>query len=143
MILYQILQNTLVLQQDYQKLQLIITQLQIILICGRSISLRLTHFCSCGFRASSNRPSHKTILNCFVRQSVAIVKLRLPKPCTTASLFRLHFGLRVTSTAFAIIKVILAFHTVCTFILHFAFFYKIMKAFYPFRFFTRAILHES
>ena len=40
-------------------------------------------FCSCGFRT-------------YVLQSyVANIMLRLPKPCTSASLFRLHTGFRI------------------------------------------------
>ena len=66
---------------------------------ARGMQVKILHigfrsFAPVGFGLTSYRPSHKTILNCFVRQSVAIVMLRLPKPCTSASLFRLHIGFR-------------------------------------------------
>ena len=54
-------------------------------------------FCSCGFR---------TIV---LQSYVAIVVFRLPKPCTSASLFRLRTGLRILSL---IIRVRIAFHFV-------------------------------
>ena len=54
---------------------------------------------SCGFRTSSYRTSHKTILNCFVRQSVAIVKFRNCSTDSSSPCALLHSGSRKENKA--------------------------------------------